>query len=177
MICTTTNSIDGKVVVSYRGVVASEVIFGADIVRDLLASVTDAVGGRSTSYEREFERARKTAIEILTKKAEALRADAIVGMRFDYQVLGERNSMMMVAASGTAVQLAKSDDERQKDEDRALEEQSLYFVTIGSAERGPFSLDQIRELLASGRIEESATVRFDGRDGHKIIADVLRKKG
>jgi uncharacterized protein YbjQ (UPF0145 family) len=79
MLCTTTNSIDGKIVVSYRGVVASEVIFGADLVRDLLAGLTDAVGGRSSSYEREFERARKTAVEVLEKKAELLRADAIVG--------------------------------------------------------------------------------------------------
>ncbi len=177
MLCSTTNSIDGKVVVSYRGVIASEVIFGANIVRDFLASVTDAVGGRSASYEREFEAARKTAVEVLVKKAEALRADAVIGMRFDYQVLGEKNGMMMVAAFGTAVQLAKSDEERQKDDERAHDEQAMYFVTVGSGERGPFSLDQIRELLASGRIEESARIREDGRDGDNVIAEVLRKKG
>ena len=175
MLCSTTNSIDGRVVVSYRGVVASEVIFGADLVRDFLAGVTDAVGGRSSSYEREFERARKTALDTLVKKAEALRADAIIGMHFDYQVLGEKNGMMMVAAFGTAVLLTKSDDEKKKDEERALEEQAMYFVTIGNGERGPFSLDQIRELLVSGRIDESASVRIDGGDRRKVIGEILRK--
>jgi uncharacterized protein YbjQ (UPF0145 family) len=83
MQCVTTNSIDGKVVLSYRGVVAAEVVFGANFLRDLAASFTDAAGGRSTSYEREFEGARKTALDVMTKKAEALRADAILGMRFE----------------------------------------------------------------------------------------------
>jgi len=96
MLCVTTNSIDGKVVRSYRGLVAAEVVFGANFFRDVAASITDVVGGRSMSYEKEFEGARRTAVDLVMKKAEALRADAILGMRFDYQVLGEKNGMMMV---------------------------------------------------------------------------------
>jgi hypothetical protein len=116
-------------------------------------------------------------MDIVTKKAEALRADAIIGVRFEYQVLGENNGMMMVAAYGTAVQLAKSDEEKRKDEERASEEQAIYFVTIGSSERGPFSLEQIRELAVAGRVEASSCVRIDGRDEQKSLADILRKKG
>ena len=52
MLCVTTNSIDGKVVLSYRGVVAAEVVFGANLFRDVAASITDVVGGRSMSYEK-----------------------------------------------------------------------------------------------------------------------------
>lgn len=176
MQCVTTNSIDGKVVLSYRGVVAAEVVFGANFLRDFAASFTDAAGGRSASYEKEFEGARKTALDIMTKKAEALRADAILGMRFEYQVLGERNGMMMVAAYGTAVQLAKSDEEKRKDEAQASEDQAMYFLTIGGAERGPFSLAQIRELAVAGRIEDSSNVRVDGRDEQKLVSEILRKK-
>jgi len=127
MLCVTINSIDGKVVLSYRGVVAAEVVFGANFVRDFAASVTDVVGGRSSSYEKEFEGARKTAVDLVVKKAEALQADAILAMRFVYQVLGERNGMMMVAASGTAVQLTKTDEEKAKDEEHALEDTALYL--------------------------------------------------
>lgn len=173
MQCVTTNSIDGKVVLSYRGVVAAEVVFGVNFIRDLAASFTDAVGGRSTTYEKEFEGARKTAVEILTKKAEAMRADAIVGMRFEYQVLGEKNGMMMVAAYGTAVQLTKSDQEKTKDEERVSEDRAMYFVTIGTSEKGPFSLAQLRELVRTGRVEESSSVRTDGRDGSKLLGDIL----
>lgn len=160
---------------SYRGVVAAEVVFGANMFRDLASMITDATGGRSGSYEREFENARKTALDAITRKAEALRADAVLGMRFEYQVLGETNGMMMVAAYGTAVQLTKTDEEREKDAARISEDQPIYFVTIGTAERGPFSLIQIRELVTAGRIEDSAGVRVDGRDGSKAIADILRK--
>ena len=177
MQCVTTNSIDGKIVQSYRGLVAAEVVFGANFLRDFAASYADFVGGRSSSYETEFEGARKTALEIIVKKAEAVSADAIVGMRFEYQVLGEKNGMMMVAAYGTAVQLTKSDEERRKDEVRAAEQEAMYFVTIGSAERGPFSLDQIRELRAASRVDDSALVRIDGREGPKPLADLFRKNG
>ena len=38
--------------------------------------------------------------------AKQLGADGIVGIDFDYEVLGETNGMMMVAVSGTAVKMA-----------------------------------------------------------------------
>lgn len=175
MLCVTTNSIDGRVVLAYRGVVAAEVVFGANFIRDFAASITDAAGGRSTTYEKEFEGARKTALGIILKKAEMLQADAILAMRFDYQVLGENNGMMMVAVSGTAVQLVKSDEEKAKDEARASEDSPLYFVVIGNAEKGPFSVLQLRELVAAGRIEESTTVRIDGKDSSRPLADFIRR--
>lgn len=175
MLCVTTNSIDGRVVLVYRGIVAAEVVFGANFIRDFAASVTDTAGGRSTTYEKEFEEARKTALGIILKKAEILQADAILAMRFDYQVLGANNGMMMVAVSGTAVQLVKSDEEKAKDEARASEDTPLYFVVIGNAEKGPFSVLQLRELVAAGRIEESAAIRIDGRDGTKALSDVIHR--
>src|SRR5687767_12243962 len=116
MLCTTTHSIDGNVVASYRGIVASQVIFGVSAIRDLASKIVDVIGGRSAGYEEEFERARKTALADMVRKAEALKASAILCVRFDYQLLGEENGMIMVAASGTAVQLTKSDEEREKDE-------------------------------------------------------------
>jgi len=177
MLCVTTNSIDGKVVLSYRGVVAAEVVFGANFVRDFAASITDVVGGRSTSYEQEFEGARRTAVDLVVKKAEALCADAILGMRFDYQVLGEKNGMMMVAVSGTAVQLTKTDEEKAKDEEHAREDAALYFVAIGSSEKGPFSILQLRELIVAGRIQETSMVRIDGRDDTRVLAELLSKNG
>lgn len=175
MLCVTTNSIDGKVVLSYCGVVAAEVVFGVDFIRDFVASISDVVGGRSTGYEKEFEAARQTALEAIVKKAEGLRANAILAIHFDYQVLGEKNGMMMVAASGTAVQLAKSDSERAKDEERALEDKPQYFITLNGTEKGPFSITQLRELVVAGRIDEFAEVRVDGRSGTRALADLFRK--
>lgn len=110
LLCVTTNAISGKPVASYIGLVATEVIFGANFLKDFAASITDFVGGRSTTYEKVFEDARSAALQSLIGKAAARGADAILGMRFNYQVLGENNGMMMVAAFGTAVQLAKSSE-------------------------------------------------------------------
>jgi uncharacterized protein YbjQ (UPF0145 family) len=174
MLCVTTNSIDGKIVASYRGIVAAEVIFGANFARDYVAGITDVIGGRSGTYEKEFEGARKVALDSLIRKAEALHADAILALHFEYLVMGEKNGMIMVAASGTAVQLTKSDEERAKDAEHALEDKAVYFVMIGSSEKGPFSILQLRELIAAGRIEESTTVRVDGKDDARALGDLIR---
>jgi len=100
---TTTPSIDGKKITRYLGVVAGEAILGANIFRDLFASVRDIVGGRSAAYENELQKAREIALEELEARAKALGANAVVGVDLDYEVLGTGNSMLMVSASGTAV--------------------------------------------------------------------------
>ena len=42
----------------------------------------------------------------MMEEASKLGANAIVGIKFDYGVVGQQGSMMMVAVSGTAVSLA-----------------------------------------------------------------------
>ncbi|SEP57877.1 heavy metal-binding domain-containing protein [Thalassovita taeanensis] len=101
MIITTTNFIEGHKIVDYRGIVVGEAIMGANVVRDLFASITDIVGGRSGAYESKLQDARDTALRELEQRAAALGATAVVGVDLDYEVVG--NSMLMVSASGTAV--------------------------------------------------------------------------
>ena len=47
--------------------------------------------------------ARDLALEELQSKAQALGANAVIGVDLDYEVLGANNGMLMVSASGTAV--------------------------------------------------------------------------
>ncbi|MGH1579248.1 heavy metal-binding domain-containing protein [Planktotalea sp.] len=101
MIITTTNSIEGHKILSYKGIVVGEAIMGANVVRDVFASITDIVGGRSGAYESKLQDARDTALRELEERASALGATAVVGVDLDYEVVG--NSMLMVSASGTAV--------------------------------------------------------------------------
>ncbi|MDG4475488.1 heavy metal-binding domain-containing protein [Thiovibrio frasassiensis] len=105
MIITTTPSLDGKRITAYLGVVAGEAIVGANLFRDLFAGITDIVGGRSGAYEKELRQAREIALEELRAAASQLGANAIVGVDLDYEVLGEKNGMLMVSASGTAVRV------------------------------------------------------------------------
>lgn len=100
MIVTTTPSIEGKSITAYHGIAVGEAILGANVVRDLFASVTDILGGRSGAYEEELGKARDIALNELQDRARSMGANAVVGVDLDYEVI---NSMMMVSASGTAV--------------------------------------------------------------------------
>ena len=100
---TTTPSIEGKRITKYCGVIAGEAILGANLFKDLFAGIRDLVGGRSATYEKELQRAREIALQELQERAQALGANAVVGIDLDYEVLGQSNGMLMVSASGTAV--------------------------------------------------------------------------
>lgn len=103
MIITTTPSIEGKQIMEYRGVVFGEVISGVNFVRDIAATFTNFLGGRSGSYEEELVTARQNAMREMEQRAAAMGANAVVGVDIDYEVLGADNGMLMVTASGTAV--------------------------------------------------------------------------
>ena len=103
MIVTTTDQIEGKPVKQYLGVVAGEAIYGANFIRDWFASIRDVVGGRAGSYQKVLASARKDAMREMTEQANALGANAIVGVDVDYEVVGE--SMLMVSVNGTAVKI------------------------------------------------------------------------
>ncbi|MDV7144988.1 heavy metal-binding domain-containing protein [Tropicimonas sp. TH_r6] len=103
MIVTTTPAIQGRQITEYCGIVAGEAILGANVFRDVFAGITDIIGGRSSSYEASLGEARETALKELEERAEAVGADAVVGVDLDYEVI---NNMLMVSASGTAVRLA-----------------------------------------------------------------------
>ncbi len=103
MIVTTTNSVEGKRILEYYGIVFGEVVSGVNFMRDFAASITDFFGGRSNSYEDELINAREAALREMAGRAESLGANAVVGVDMDYEVLGQSNGMLMVTASGTAV--------------------------------------------------------------------------
>ena len=101
MIVTTTPSVEGRKITEYRGIVVGEAIMGANVVRDVFASITDIVGGRSGAYESKLQDARDTALRELEQRAQELGGNAVVGVDLDYEVVGQ--SMLMVSAAGTAV--------------------------------------------------------------------------
>jgi uncharacterized protein YbjQ (UPF0145 family) len=105
LVTTTSDFGSTKVIAEYYGVVTGEAIIGANIFRDVFSSVRDVVGGRASGYERALAGARADALADLKSAAREFGANAIVGVDFDYEVLGETNGMMMVAVSGTAVRL------------------------------------------------------------------------
>lgn len=103
MLLSTTPKLEGKTITEYKGLVFGEAIIGANLFKDIFASIRDLVGGRTASYEKVIQEARMIAVTEMSERAEKLGANGIVGIDVDYEVVGQGGSMMMVSVSGTAV--------------------------------------------------------------------------
>lgn len=103
MLVTTTNSIEGRRITEYKGLVAGEAVTGANVVRDIFAGLRDFFGGRSGSYEKVFRSSREAAIEDMVANARAMGANAVLGVDIDYESVGAKGSILMATACGTAV--------------------------------------------------------------------------
>jgi len=103
MILSTTPQIEGHTIREYKGVVTGETIIGANMFKDLFAGIRDIVGGRAGSYENVLREAKDTSLREMMERAQAMGANAIVGIDIDYETIGSNGSMLMVATSGTAV--------------------------------------------------------------------------
>ncbi len=108
MLVTTTPNIEGKRITTYFGIVTGEAILGANVFKDVFAGIRDIVGGRSATYEKELRRARDLALAEIQAAAVERGANAIVGVDLDYESIqvGQGGGMLMVSASGTAVEIA-----------------------------------------------------------------------
>jgi len=108
MLLSTTPTLEGKKIVKYHGLVSGDAILGANLFKDLFASIRDIVGGRSAAYEEELQKAKNLAISEMEARATALGANAVVGIDLDYETIttGGGGNMLMVSANGTAVTVA-----------------------------------------------------------------------
>lgn len=101
--CVTTPAIAGREILGALGVVGGEAILGANILRDLLGSLADVLGGRAGSYETKLREGRRIALREMAGEAMDAGGDAVVGVKIDYETV--RDTMLMVCATGTAVTL------------------------------------------------------------------------
>ena len=108
MLSVTTPVVEGRRVVRYHGIVSGEAILGANIFRDFFAGIRDIVGGRSAAYEEELRKAKAIALEEMEQQAQERGANAVLSVDLDYETIqvGSGGGMLMVSASGTAVELA-----------------------------------------------------------------------
>ncbi|GIW19218.1 MAG: UPF0145 protein [Tepidiforma sp.] len=104
IILTTTNTVEGRPIQQYLGLVAGEVILGVNVFKDIAAGFRNIVGGRSGKYEEELRKGRDHAVAEMLQYAQQLGADAVVGVKIDYETVG--GQMLMITASGTAVKLS-----------------------------------------------------------------------
>lgn len=105
MIVVTTPTIEGHPIRQYLGVVTGETIAGVNAFKDLGAGIRNFVGGRSAGYEKELQQISQTALAEMAERAEAMGANAVIGVDIEYFALGSDNGMLTAVTTGTAVQI------------------------------------------------------------------------
>ncbi len=108
MISVTTPVLENGIITEYKGIVSGEVVAGINFIKDFGASIRNIVGGRSAGYEEELIKARNEAIREMEMRAQQLGANAVVGVKIDYETFGNAG-MIMVLATGTAVVVRDKD--------------------------------------------------------------------
>ena len=104
MIITTIQDVPGMEIVEYRGLATGEVVAGINIVKDIGAGLRNLFGGRIKGYEEEIVQARDEALKELEARAAEMGANAVIGVRIDFDTLGsDGNNMLLVTVTGTAV--------------------------------------------------------------------------
>ena len=101
MIVVTTPDVAGSRVTKTFGLVRGSTIRARHMGKDIMAALRNLAGGEIKEYTKMLAEAREQAIDRMIEEAEALGADAIVGLRF-------QTSMVMAGAAemlcyGTAI--------------------------------------------------------------------------
>lgn len=105
MIVSTTNAVPGAEIAEVLGIARGNTIRARHLGRDILAGLKGVVGGEVESYTKLMGESREQAIARMIEHAEALGADAIVGMRIATSVL--MTTAAEILAYGTAVKLRR----------------------------------------------------------------------
>lgn len=106
MIVVTTPDVPGMRVTETLGLVRGNTIRARHLGRDVMAVLRNIAGGEVREYTKMLAEAREQAIDRMIEEAQAMGADAVVGLRF-------QTSMVMSGAAemlcyGTAVRLERT---------------------------------------------------------------------
>jgi uncharacterized protein YbjQ (UPF0145 family) len=103
---TTTFTIDGYRVTRQLGLVRGITVRSRSIIGNIGAGIQILFGGNISLYQELCERARQEAYEIMMQHAQAMGANAVIGMRYDANEVAA--GVTEVLAYGTAVVVEKS---------------------------------------------------------------------
>ena len=104
MILVTTHEIAGKRIVSTLGLVRGNTIRARHLGKDLMAVLRNVAGGEIHEYTKMLAEAREQAIDRLVEDAEALGANAVIGMRFQTSMIQTGDAEMLCYGTGVIVE-------------------------------------------------------------------------
>lgn len=89
-------------------IISSESALGMNIFKDIFTNIRDIVGGESISTQKILRELKENALLELRKQADRIGANAIIGVKLDYnEFTGAGRSMLFLVISGTAVLINK----------------------------------------------------------------------
>jgi len=104
--CTTAFSITGYKIVRELGIVRGLTVRTRGVGGRFLAGISGVVGGKVDAYIDMCEQARGEALQHMIDHAQAMGANAVIGMRYDTTEIAE--GMDEVLAYGTAVVIERT---------------------------------------------------------------------
>ena len=107
MIVTTTFTVEGHRIREYKGVVRGIIVRSPTIAQGLLGGLKNIIGGQIGAYTQMCEQARAQAYDLMLQHAQAVGANAIVGMKYDASEVVSSGSATEVLCYGTAVVIEK----------------------------------------------------------------------
>jgi len=101
MFITNTETVPGKTLIAYHGIVSGSTVRAKHAGRDIMASLKNIVGGELKAYTELLEESRTQAIQRMKAQAQQMGANAIVNVRFSTSAVAAGAAEIYVY--GTAV--------------------------------------------------------------------------
>jgi len=103
MIISNTESIPGRRIVEFYGVVTGNTVRAKHVGRDIMAGLKNIVGGELKGYTELLQDSRKEATERMIEQAQSMGAHAVVNVRFATSSISQGAAELF--AYGTAVKV------------------------------------------------------------------------
>jgi uncharacterized protein YbjQ (UPF0145 family) len=101
MILSNTETVPGKEIAEFYGVVTGNTVRAKHVGRDIMAGLKNIVGGELVGYTELLQDSREEATQRMIKQAESMGANAIVNVRFATSSISQGAAELF--AYGTAV--------------------------------------------------------------------------
>jgi len=88
-------------ILSYAGIVTSEVVMGTGLFSEFSADISDFLGVTDNKFESKIDQAKQIALRKLKEKALLMQCNALIGVGFN--VFSIRSNMIVVSANATGV--------------------------------------------------------------------------
>lgn len=158
ILTTTTDTINGKIL-KYIDLVSTNIVLGTNLFSDFKASLTDIFGGQSKTYQKKMQEIYKIAIDDLQHKAISLGANAVIGVKIDFdEISGKNMSMFMMSAIGTAV-IVEADNMKLVEErsESVISEEALEQAIIKNRIASALNFNKLQKYTSNvHQIQETA---------------------